>query len=311
MSVSRPSGHPPPSHPYLDGPYPRAYAHRGWHLGELAGLENTMAAFARAVDEGFGYLELDVHATADGVAVVHHDRLLDRTTDARGPLALRTAAELDRVRVVGPHRREPVPQLADVLAALPGTRVTVELKSAAAVRPVLDLLGRLDAWHRVCLAGYQDPWLRMARRLAREQGAPLFTSMGHTSVVGLRVRGWAHRRHCQGDETAGHLLQAPVGYPAAVSSPRPVRPPGRGRARLRPPVRGDLAQLPHRFAGVTVVDADVLRVAHGSGREVHVWTVDDPVAMAALLDAGADGILTDRPDVLRDLLRARTHRVRP
>ena len=283
MSVSRPSGHPPPSHPYLDGPYPRAYAHRGWHLGELAGLENTMAAFARAVDEGFGYLELDVHATADGVAVVHHDRLLDRTTDARGPLALRTAAELDRVRVVGPHRREPVPHLADVLAALPDTRVTVELKSASAVRPVLDLLARLDAWHRVCLAGYPEPWLRAARRLARAQDAPLFTSMGHTSVVGLRVRGWAHRRRSG------------------------ARPPGRPGARLAPPVHGDLAQLPHRFAGVTVVDADVLRVAHGSGREVHVWTVDEPAVMAALLDAGADGILTDRPDLLRDLLQARTH----
>jgi glycerophosphoryl diester phosphodiesterase len=284
MPVSRPTGRPPTLHPYLDGPHPRAYAHRGWHLDELVGLENTMAAFARAVDEGFGYLELDVHATADGVAVVHHDRVLDRTTDARGPLAARTAAELDRARVVGAHRREPIPHLADVLAALPRTRVTVELKSASAIRPVLDVLARLDAWHRVCLAGYPEPWLQAARRLARCHGAPLFTSMGHASVVGLRVRGWASR-------------------------PRPVRPGGRSRpgARLGPPVRGDLAQLPHRFAGITVVDADVLRVAHGAGREVHVWTIDDPAVMAVLLDAGADGILTDRPDLLRDLLRLRAH----
>jgi CxxC motif-containing protein (DUF1111 family) len=55
-------------HPYLAGPRPRAYAHRGWHTGDLAGCENTLAAFARAVAEGFGYLELDVHASADGVA---------------------------------------------------------------------------------------------------------------------------------------------------------------------------------------------------------------------------------------------------
>ena len=309
MPVPRPPGRPPTQHPYLDGPHPRAYAHRGWHLDELAGLENTMAAFSRAVDEGFGYLELDVHATADGVAVVHHDRVLDRTTDAWGPLAARTAAQLERVRVVGAHGREPLPHLADVLAALPHTRVTVELKSAAAIRPVLDVLARLDAWHRVCLAGYHEPSLQAARRLARAQGAPLFTSMGHTSVVGLRVRGWASRRPLRGDEAGGRPPQAPVGYPAPISSPRPVRPPGRTRpgARLGPPVRGDLAQLPHRFAGVTVVDADVLRVAHGSGREVHVWTVDDPAVMAGLLDAGADGILTDRPDLLRDLLRARAH----
>lgn len=258
------------AHPYLDGPRPRAYAHRGWHLDELAGLENTMAAFQRAVDEGYGYLELDVHATADGIPVVHHDRTLDRTTDAVGRLAGRTAAELDRVRVRCVHRSEPVPHLHDVLAALPATRVTVELKSAAAVRPVLDVLARLDAWDRVCVGGYHEPWLRAARDLA---GRELFTSMAQYSVVGLRLQGW--RR--QGTRV-----------PAA----------------LTPRVRGDLAQLPHRFGGVTVVDADVLRVAHDGGREVHVWTVDDPDTMAGLLDLGVDGILTDRPDLLRALLVA-------
>ena len=217
--------------------------------------------------------------------MVHHDRALDRTTDATGPLAARTAAELDRVRVRGAHRCEPIPHLRDVLAALPTTRVTVELKSGAAVRPVLAVLAELDAWDRVCLAGYHDPWLRMARRLARAHGAPLFTSMGHTAVVGLRMRGWTRR------ETA-----RPGGR---------LRPPRVRAGRLASTARGDLAQLPHRFAGVTVVDADVLRVTHESGREVHVWTVDDPALMGGLLDRGADGILTDRPDLLRDLLRAR------
>ncbi len=271
-SAAAAPGRPPAPHPYLRGPRPRAYAHRGWHLDELAGLENTMAAFRRAVDEGFAYLELDVHATADGVPVVHHDRTLDRTTDAAGPLALRTATDLRRVRVRGAHRAEPIPHLAEVLAALPGTRVTVELKSGAAVRPVLDVLARLDAWDRVCVGGYHEAWLQAARGLA---GTGLFTSMGQTSVVGLRLRGWRPR--------------APLGLPV----------------RLVPPVRGDLAQLPHRFAGVTVVDADVVRVAHAAGWEVHAWTVDDPDAMAALLDLGVDGILTDRPDLLRALLTAR------
>ena len=261
-------GRPAASHPYLDGPRPRAYAHRGWQLDELAGLENTMASFRRAVDEGFDYLELDVHATTDGIAVVHHDRTLDRTTDATGRIAARSAAELARVRVRGVHRCEPIPRLADVLAALPATRVTVELKTGAAVRPVLDVLARLDAWDRVCVGGYHEPWLRAARALA---GRELFTSMAQHSVVGLRLQGWQPRLH----------------------------------AALAPRVRGDLAQLPHRFGGVTVVDADVLRVAHAGGREVHAWTVDDPDAMADLLDLGVDGIITDRPDLLRALLMAR------
>jgi glycerophosphoryl diester phosphodiesterase len=275
--VSGPSAAPPDrpvaAHRYLDGPHPRAYAHRGWHVGELSGLENTMAAFHRAVDEGFGYLELDVRVTADGVAVVHHDRTLDRTTDGTGPLAARTAADLARVRVRG---TEPVPRLVDVLTALPGTRMTVELKTGAAVRPVLDVLARLDAWDRVCVAGYQEGWLQTARRIAAD-AAPgrLFTSMAQTSVLGLRLRGWGMRDWAE--------------VPAALALP----------------IRGDLAHLPHRVGPVTVVDADVVRVTHASGREVHVWTVDDPGAMARLLDLGADGILTDRPDVLRDLLVAR------
>ncbi len=89
-------------HPYLDGPYPRAYAHRGWHIGELAGLENTFAAFSRAVDEGFGYLELDVHASLDGVAVVHHDATLDRTTDGAGRLSERVGGRAGRGEGPGP-----------------------------------------------------------------------------------------------------------------------------------------------------------------------------------------------------------------
>ena len=93
-------------HPYFAGPRPRAYAHRGWHTGDLDGCENTLAAFTRAAAEGFGYLELDVHASADGVAVVHHDVALDRTTDGTGRLTAHTAAELAKVRVRG---REPIP----------------------------------------------------------------------------------------------------------------------------------------------------------------------------------------------------------
>ncbi|HYH33471.1 MAG TPA: glycerophosphodiester phosphodiesterase family protein [Pseudonocardia sp.] len=258
-----------PHHPYFDGPYPRAYAHRGWHVGELAGCENTLAAFRRAVDEGFGYLELDVHATADGVAVVHHDPVLERTTDGHGPIRLRSAAALADVRVRG---REPLPRLEQVLTELPDTRITIELKSGAVVRPVLAVLERTDSWHRVCLGSYRDGWLRRAREAA---GPRLCTSMGQGAAVGLRTRAWLD------------ALPAPLRHLPA------------------PATAGDLAQLPRRFGGLTVVDAALLRAAHAAGREVHVWTVDTPGEMTALLDLGADGLLSDRPDVLREVLHAR------
>ena len=256
-------------HPYLDGHHPRAYAHRGWHVGELTGCENTLAAFHRAVDEGFGYLEMDVHASADGVPVVHHDPTLGRTTDGAGPIAALPAAALTGVRVRG---REPIPLLEQVLAELPGVRITVELKSDAVVDPVLALLERTDSWHRVCLGSFSEGRLRRARGRA---GRRLFTSMAQAGAIGLRSRAWLD------------ALPAPLSRLPA------------------PPVTGDLAQLPRRFGPLTVVDADLLRTAHAVGREVHVWTVDDPDEMAALLDLGADGLLSDRPDLLRRVLQER------
>jgi glycerophosphoryl diester phosphodiesterase len=255
-------------HPYLDGPYPRAYAHRGWHVGDLAGCENTLAGFVRAVEEGFGYLELDVHASADGVEMVHHDVTLDRTTDGTGPIAALPAAALAELRVGGHHA---IPTLAEVLTTLPRTRITIELKTHAAVDPVLALVDRLDAWHRVCMASADESQLRAARR----RGGPrLFTSMGGLSVTALRTRAWADG------------LPHPFG------------------ALPTPPFRGRLAQVPRRFGPITVVDAGLLRTARARGVEVHVWTVDDPAEMRELLDLGVDGLVSDRPDLLRDLLAA-------
>ena len=258
-----------PRHPYFDGPYPRAYAHRGWHIDDLAGCENTLAAFRRAVDEGFGYLEMDVHASADGVPIVHHDALLGRTTDGSGPISARTAAALADVRVRG---REPLPPLEQVLTELPDTRMTIELKSDAVVEPVLEVLERTASWHRVCLGSYHDRRLRRARAAA---GPRLCTSMAQGAAVGLRTRAWL-------DELPEPLRRLPA-----------------------PPFPGDLAQLPRRFGGLTVVDAALLRAAHATGREVHVWTVDLATEMNALLDLGVDGLLSDRPDVLREVLLER------
>jgi glycerophosphoryl diester phosphodiesterase len=64
-------------------------------------------------------------------------------------------------------------------------------------------------------------------------------------------------------------------------------------------------QVPVRARGLTIVDPRFVRTAHDVGLAVHVWTIDDPVEMERLLDMGVDGLMTDRPAVLREVLERR------
>jgi glycerophosphoryl diester phosphodiesterase len=64
-------------------------------------------------------------------------------------------------------------------------------------------------------------------------------------------------------------------------------------------------QVPHRQGRLLVVSTGLVRRARAAGVQVHVWTIDDPIEMNTLLDRGVDGIMTDRTDILRDVLRAR------
>ncbi|WP_394619296.1 glycerophosphodiester phosphodiesterase [Lentzea sp. JNUCC 0626] len=249
------------THPYLAGPRPRAFAHRGWHVGDLAGMENSLSSFRRAVQEGYRYIETDVHATADGHVVVHHDDTLDRTTDAQGLVAALPWTEVSRARVGG---REPVARLADVLEELPGTFFNIDVKSEQAVDPIITLLRRTNALHRVCLASFSDARLARLRKIA---GPALLTSMGPRSAAAL----WAARR-----------------VPLAGAA-----------------VRGQVAQVPVSRGALHIVDHRFVQAAHRRSLEVHVWTIDDAADMRALLDLGVDGLVTDRPEVLREVLQSR------
>ncbi|WP_285647968.1 glycerophosphodiester phosphodiesterase family protein [Actinomycetospora sp. NBRC 106375] len=255
-------------HPYLAGRTPRAFAHRGWHIDDLDGLENSLAAFRRAVDEGYTHLETDVHATSDGVLVVHHDATLRRVAGHPGVLRTTPWADLAGVRLRG---REPLPRLEEVLEALPATRFNVDLKAPGTLAPMLRLLERDDVAERVAVASMDERRLQAVRA---RFGDRVVTGIASRSALRLRARSAA---------------------PAVVR---------RGVERVLP-VRGDLAQLPVRLGSLPVVDPALIAAAHAMGVEVHVWTVDRTSEMHRLLDLGVDGLMTDRPDLLRDVLVTR------
>jgi glycerophosphoryl diester phosphodiesterase len=247
---------------FLDGPRPRAFAHRGWHTGTLTGLENTAAAFERALREGLRYLETDVHATADGVLVAFHDVVLDRVTDRRGLIGALTWGEVRRARIGG---LEPIPRMEDLLTDFPDALFNIDAKSDAAVGPLVDLLERTGTTDRVCLASFSDARLRALRdRL----GPAATLSLGTRQVARLVARA----RH----------LPIPARFPGALA-----------------------AQVPVRLRGVPVATPGFIRTAHRLGLEVHVWTIDDAAEMDRLLGLGVEGLVTDRPDILRDVLRRR------
>jgi len=243
-----------------DGPL--AVAHRGG-----AGLrpENTFAAFSHAVSLGVLWLESDVRPTADGVAVLHHDRTLKRLFGLDVAVAdltwdqLRSLRTRDGDRLVRP---------ADVLGCFPQARLALDLKDPAVVPGLLADVRRTGSAERVCLAGAPDPLLGAAA--AAEPG--LTTALGWRSLTAL-------------------VGTARLGLPV--------------RSRVRLPTHVAWAHVPDRLLGAGVLTASVVARAAAAGLGVMAWTVDDPARMHALLDLGVRGIITDRPDRLREVLLAR------
>ena len=253
-----------PTFPFLehDGPIP--FAHRG---GAAGGLENSMAAFQRAVDLGYRYLETDVHATADGVLLAFHDRDARPGHRPRGPGRRAPLAEVSRARIGG---AEPIPLLEDLLGHLAGRPDQHRRQGAPApIGPLVEADPRTGAVDRVCVASFSD------RRLAAVRPA-----VGPAPV---------HRRSAR----------------AASPGCGPRRAPGWPTGSLRAASRAPRSRTGSAGYGWSRPAWSAL--AHALGQQVHVWTIDDPAEMHRLLDLGVDGLMTDQLVTLRDVLRARGH----
>lgn len=187
------------SRPYFDTTF-QAMAHRGGSL-PAGGAENTLAAFTRAVEVGYRYLETDVHASSDGVLFAFHDEVLDRVTDATGPIGGHTARQLAQVRV---HGGERIPTLAELFEAFPHARFNLDLKAPGAVAPLAEAVVRHAAESRVCVSSFSTPRITEFRRLSQGRVA---TGLSHRGVAAFLAA-----PRFSASWVAGDVLQVPLRF---------------------------------------------------------------------------------------------------
>lgn len=246
---------------------PVAIAHRG---SRLLWPENTMEAFSGAVSLGYRHLETDLHMTRDGVLVCLHDRTLDRTTNGAGLVSELTFDELAKLDAGYRHRG-----VEGALFRGRGIRVP-SFEEAVLTFPDVSFVVDLKTENLV------EPLNHLIDRLGI-----------HDRLI---VGSFSDRRLDEFRAMAGSRVATSTG--AALSRSWLMA------SRIGRGVECDALalQLPRSSRGVRVIDRRLVEAAHGLGLQVHVWTVNKPAEMAGLLDLGVDGIITDRPDLLKDLL---------
>ncbi|HXY32509.1 MAG TPA: glycerophosphodiester phosphodiesterase family protein [Gemmatimonadaceae bacterium] len=251
------------SHPLLNLEARPVIGHRG---AAAYAPENTLPSFELAIAQGADVIELDVRASADGIATVVHDATLDRTTDRGGEvsrLAFARIAEADagaRFSPDGSHfpwrgRGVHIPSLRDVLERFPATSLLIELKTVDAQLPVREALLEGDAAQRCVLMSSRSEALEAFRSPPWVTGATKAESMALL---------W----HA--------LLGADLG-------PIPYR----------------TFSIPRRLRGVPLPMRLLTRAARAHGLPLHVWTVDSPSVAARLWRSGVCGVVTNAPDVIR------------
>jgi glycerophosphoryl diester phosphodiesterase len=242
---------------------PLIFGHRG---ASAYAPENTLPAFALALEQGADGIELDVTLTADGVPIVIHDDTLDRTTSGRGPVRTHRLEELQRLEAGFPARfgerfaGTRLPTLDEVFALI-GQRavINVELKQDRSpgrglARAVVDCIRAHDLGRSVILSSFQ------------------FGNLGRVRALDPAL---------------------PIGllYVSAAGGARLVRwLTGRLRAEAHHP-------------GVYTLQPEALAWYHRQGLRVNAWTLNDSEQMRRLAAAGLDGIITDDPALAVATLR--------
>lgn len=250
---------------------PIVYAHRGANL-ELP--ENTLEAFALALELGADAIETDAHMTRDGRIVLSHDPELSRTTGVERNIVDVTLEEIrrwdvgarfvPRAEAPPPRSTYRMPTLEEALDAFPGVMFNVDAKQTTPdmMPAMLRSIASVRAEDRVRVASFSTKNLERARAL----GYPGETGMGAKEVARIMFLPRAALRWLRVD---GHGVQ-----------------------------------VPRRAYGIALASQNAIDRFHELGLRVDFWTIDDPAEAKQLFAMGADGVMTDDPRRLCAGLRA-------
>ena len=265
-----------PSKPYYSNiSRPLVIAHQG---GDGLWPGDTMYAFEKAVEIGADVLEMDAHITKDSHIVLMHDEEVDRTSDGTGLIEELTLVELRQLDAAYqwsnddgktfPYRGQgiEVPALEEVFQKFPQMRYVIEIKLTQNQidKPLCDLIREHNMQDKVIVASFHDEAMRNFRRTC----PAIATSTSRTEVRNFVL--------------LGKVFLSGFIAPQYQS----IQPPYDPKESMNIPI------MTERF-----IDA-----AHAKNIKVEPWTVDDPELMRQYIEWGVDGILTDRPDLIIEVM---------
>lgn len=258
-----------------DGPL--VIAHQG---GEKLAPSNTMAAFMNAAEMGVDVIETDIHITKDGHLVTIHDPTVDRTTNGTGKVADMTLAEIQKLDA-GYHFKDLegnysfrskdvyIPTVEEMFQTFTDIKIEIEIKDdnppermEEIAEKLWGLIKKYKMEDKIIIGSFDQEILHTFEKYSKGQVA---TSAGRSEVKSFVI---FHKFFLRN-------LYVP---------------------------QVDSFQIPTEDSGFDLTDQKLIKGAHRLGMQIHYWTIDDPETMKKLIDAGADGILTNRPDLLLEIV---------
>ena len=264
-------------HPFFDNDRPLVMAHQG---GQHLAPSSTMEAFKNARDLGVDIIEFDIHMSKDGYLIPIHDPTLDRTTNGTGRINDLTLEEIQAVDagakfqdVNGEYsfkgKGVSLPTVGEIFEEIPNMRWNIEIKDTndpELYRPIAEklwaLMEQYDLEEKVLIASFDQDIVDIV----------LDVSEGKAIVAGGR------------QEVTKFVLLHKLFL----------------NGFYRPTV--DAIEIPTKESFINLKDKKIIRAAQKHGMDVHYWTINDRETMKELIELGADGIITDRPDIMIELL---------